>query len=34
MRANEFKKHLGGNRILGNNERDSEIDPRILETAN
>ncbi len=34
MRANEFKKHLGMNRVLGNNERESEIDPKILDTAN
>jgi len=34
MRANEFKKHLGVGRILGNNERESEIDPKILATAN
>ncbi|CDW80428.1 UNKNOWN [Stylonychia lemnae] len=34
MRANEFKKHLGVGRILGNNERQSEIDPKILDTAN
>lgn len=27
MRANEFKRHLGMNRILGNNERENEIDP-------
>lgn len=34
MRANEFKKNLGDGRIMGNNERDSEIDPKIIETAN
>ena len=34
MRANEFKRHLGTHRILGNNERQSQIDPKIIETAN
>lgn len=36
MRANEYKKFLGDQRVLGNNERDEEhqLDPRIIDTAN
>ena len=34
MRANEYKRSLAVGRILGNNERESPIDPKILATAN
>jgi hypothetical protein len=36
MRGNEYKKNLGSNRIVGNNEREPEnqIDPKIIDSAN